>query len=318
MGNQARSDRRRPLCAAHVVLRGTVVAGLLVGMVGCRLLSRQPVVAESVAACRQFSQQGLAAMEHGEWDRAEALLVQAVRACPTNAQARCYYAETLWHRGASAESVSELETALELDADDAHAAMRLGEMLLAIGQPGRAQLRAEQALDLDPKLASAWALRGRVMRTLGETDRALADLQRALDFSPNDRQALLDIAELYRQRGRPQRALATLQHLVDAYPPGEEPAEVLFLQGLAYKALGRPQRAVESLYAARQRTPRPSADLLFHLGEAELLAGRAEAATAVLQEALAIDSQHPPSLQLWGRLRGIQQAQATVGGMTRR
>ena len=250
-------------------------------------------------------------MEHGEWDRAESLLVQAVESSPTNAQARSYYAEALWHRGASAEAVLELEEAINLDTGDVQAVVRSGEMLLATGEPRRAQQRAEEALELNPKLAAAWALRGRVMRAVGETDRALADLHRALDFTPDDRQTLFDLAELYRQRGRPQRALATLQHLLDVYPPGEEPTNVLYLEGLAYKALGRHQDAVESLHAARQRTE-PSVDLLFQLGEAELMAGQAGAADRTVRAALAADPLHQPSLELLARLQRSVQAAAGI------
>jgi len=164
---------------------------------------------------------------------------------------------------------------------------------------------------LNSRLAPAWALRGRVMRALGELDRALADLHRALDYAPSDRQTLLDVAELYRQRDQPQRALATLQHLLDVYPPGEEPTNVLYLEGLAYKALGRHQDAVESLLAARLRTE-PSVDLLFHLGEAELLAGRAAAADRTVRAALATDPQHQPSLALLARLQRSAQSAADV------
>ena len=49
---------------------------------------------------------------------------------------------------------------------------------------------------------------------------------------------LREVAELYRQLNQPERALQTLQLLAETYSPGEEPADCLYLTGLAYVALG--------------------------------------------------------------------------------
>jgi thioredoxin-like negative regulator of GroEL len=103
----------------------------------------------------------------------------------------------------------------------------------------------------------------------------------------------------------PDRALVALQALADRFSPGDEPQQVLHLEGLALTALGRYDDAARALSRAAQRERR-SADLMCHLAEAELRAGRAAAAQHVLQQALALDPNHAAS-----RALAAQMAMAT-------
>jgi tetratricopeptide (TPR) repeat protein len=240
-------------------------------------------------------------MQQDAWPQAESLLAEAVERCPTSASARRAYAETLWHRQAYDAALQEMETALRLDATDAEAAVRSGQMLLTLGMVDKAQARANRALDNDPQLASAWHLRGRAQQAVGHVDQALADLNRALDLTPDNRDVLLDVAELYRSQNQPRRALATLQHLADLYPAREEPGQVLYLQGLASAALGRYDQAVDLLQSASRRGL-TTADVHYQLADALLRAGQSAAADQALQRALALDPKHGPSRRLRSRI----------------
>jgi len=262
--------------------------------------SRGPIP-EDVAACRQLSQQGVAALDRGSLDQAESLLQQAVEVCPTDASARCRYAEALCQQGQTRQALTQLEAGLKNDPDDVLAVIRAGELSLQLDDFQSAMLRAEQALETDIDQAGAWALRSQVHAACGQYDRALADLHRALRYRPDDRELLLELAELYRTRRQPQRALATLHYLAELYPPGEEPRRVLHRTGLAYGALGRHRDACEALYAASIHGP-PDAEILCHLAQAELSRGDREVAVANLREALAIDPQHQASRTLMSRL----------------
>lgn len=276
---------------------------------GCRLPGGEGPVPKSLARCRQLAQRGIAAAERGQHDEAEALLADSVKACPENAEARGSYAEALWSRGAAAEAIAQLEEAARLASEDAMLRVRLAEMYLVTGHMQLAGQRAEQALDLNPKLPGAWAIRARVMHTAGQKQQALADYHRSLAHAPDDRQVLANLAELYLELGRPQRALATLQSLGDTYSPGEEPPGVLYLTGLAHMALGRFKDAAESFSAVANRgnqTP----DILYRLGEAELLAGNPDEAAAAAQRALALQPRHQPSRGLLDRVKLAKQPQA--------
>ena len=99
------------------------------------------------------------------------------------------------------------------------------------------------------------------------------------------------LAETYRAMNDPQRALLKLQTLADSYPAGEEPQNVLYLQGLALSAVGRPADAASMLQLARDRGP-ASPELLFHLAEAEMQAGQLVAARQSVEQVLAIEPRH--------------------------
>ncbi len=265
----------------------------------------------SLVASRQLCQQGVAAIEEEQWERAESLLAEAVRTCPFDPDARRHYAEVLWRRGQRERAIAELEEAGQLAVDNACLRVRLSEMRLAAGQVELARHSAEHALDLDPKLAQAWAARARVMRAGGELEEALADYHRALSLAPDDPAVLLQMAELYRELNEPQRALAALQNLAEMYSPGEEPQQVLLLQGLAYAALGRWEDAAGSLSTAATRD-RPTPEILFHLARAELLAGRPAAAAAAARHALALDPRHLPSRELLEHVKVVLGPQDTL------
>jgi tetratricopeptide (TPR) repeat protein len=288
--------------------RAIVAMGLCALAGGCRSLANRGPVSQSVVDCRQLTQQGINAMERGDWKRAESLLARAVQTSAKDVEARRSYAETLWRRGATQDALVQLEEARRLAVEDPNLAVRTGELHLALGQTSMASRMADEALRLDPRLASAWALRGRVATANRQYRTALADYQRSLGYAPEDKEVALLVAETYRQLNEPQRALLALQALADRYPQGEEPQQILFLQGLAMSALGRHDDAAHSLSLAAHRE-RPTADILCRLAEAELAAGRYAVAQQTLQHALALDPQYAPTRALAARMAIAQRSE---------
>jgi tetratricopeptide (TPR) repeat protein len=268
--------------------------------VGCATFGRRGA-AERTASSRDLTRQSIAAMEAGQWQRAEELGKQAIAACPDDSDAHGYLAESLWHRGAIREARSHMADAVRLNPSDAALAVRAGEMDLAAGAPADGLRSAEQAIGLDPKLATAWALRGRAFAQLNQPDRAIADLQRAVELPPQSAEMLLDLAVLYQQRGEFASALAALHNLLDSFPAGQEPQIALMLEGQTLMALRRPHQAADSLRAASRRGP-PSAEICYLLAQAESNAGHYAAAAAAAQQALAIDRSHTASRQLLAQL----------------
>lgn len=268
---------------------------------GCALFGKKSPVPEDVAACRELSRRGIAALEMGNWGEAEILLREALQASPDDPETRRYLAEALWRRGAVDEALREISAAVAIDKSDAVLLVRSGEMLFASGDRKAALEHAEEAIGLEPRMAGAWALRGRIHWKNGSSDAALADLQRALQYSPNNSEVLLDLAALYRERGEAARSLTTIHHLLETYPPGDEPQLAYLLEGLALTELRRTQQAVESFAMANQRGPR-NAEVMYRLAEAQLTAGNAAAAAAAAQEGLAIDSRHEPCRRLAAQL----------------
>jgi tetratricopeptide (TPR) repeat protein len=280
----------------------------VVGLSGCRLFGNRGPVPQEVATCRQLAQRGMSAMERGEWSRAESLLSQAIKAYPDDPNARRYYAEVLWQQGLKDDALLHAEQALRLAGDDASIAVRLGEMHLAGGRFDEARRLANEAIDVDPHLGAAWALRARIAVVDGQLDTALADFHRALEEQPADRALIFEIAEVYRQMNRPQRALATLAMARESYQSGDEPAALLYLEGLALAAVDRHQDAIDAYLAAVKRET-PTADLLAQLAQSQLKLGQVAEAEQSVAHALSLDSRHAASIALAERLRVQRMAQ---------
>jgi tetratricopeptide (TPR) repeat protein len=240
-------------------------------------------------------------MEGGQWQQAEDLLTKAVEGAPDDTSTRRSLAEALWHRNARQQALVQMEKAIDRDPDNCALRVRAGEMSIENGEVQIALAHAERAIRCDPTLASAWALRGRCFKQVQQPDRALADLQHALEFEPDNPDVLLEVAMLYRQRGQAERSLTTLHHLLDTYASGEEPAQVLSLEGLTLLDLGRPQQACEIL-AQANRQGRPTADGLYNLAQAYSAIGQAQRAAETAQQALALNASHGPSRQLLSQL----------------
>jgi tetratricopeptide (TPR) repeat protein len=275
---------------------------------GCHLPNLRGPVPAALATSRQLSQQAAASLERGQQPEAEALLAKAVKTCPTDPDARRYYAEALWLRDARSEAAGQLEEACRLTPEEPSLRVRLAEMYLAMGKVDLARQNAEHAVGSNPRLAAAWAVQGRVMRAMGDLRQALADQHRALGYAPGDRQILLEVADLYGQMHQPQRALETLSSVAETYAPGEESQQLLYLMGVTYTALNRYDDAVTSLAAAASRD-RPTAEILYRLAEAQWLSGRPGEATVSLGQALALNPRHQPSQAL---LTQIEIAQRTA------
>jgi tetratricopeptide (TPR) repeat protein len=303
--------RRNPSLVGWPPRAAWIAVAVALALGGCKTLSNQGPISQSVATARQLTQQGVNAMERGDWKRAESLLARAVDLSKIDVDARRHYAEALWHRGAKAEALVQLEESRRLAPEDPSLAVRAGELHLAMGQINNASRMSDEALRLDPKCAAAWALRGRVASALGQPRPALAQYQRALGYAPEDHELPLLVAETYRQLNMPERALVTLQSLAESYPRGEEPQRVLYLEGLAMTALGRYDDAMRVLSAAAHREA-PTPEILSQLAEAQLLSGRVAEAQFTLQQALALAPDHAPSRALAARMAPVSPAGATI------
>jgi tetratricopeptide (TPR) repeat protein len=292
--------------------------------VGCRWTGLYDPVPATLTASRKLSSEGNELLERKQPVEAEAKLAEAARTCPSDCDARRYYAEALWLRNARPQAVAQLEEACRLS-PESDLRVRLAEMYLEMGRLDEAERNVEQVLGRNFKLAAAWRVRGRVLRATGDRllaagDRdqaqrayaqALADLHRAAGCDPSDRQVIGETAAVYRSLGQPQRALESMQSLVETYSPGEEPQQVLVWIGLDYMARQRYDDAVASLTTALTRD-RPTPELFYYLGQAQYSCGRSSEAAAALRQALAMDPRHAASRQLLGEIQIAQQGGAVL------
>jgi Tfp pilus assembly protein PilF len=274
---------------------------LSVVSLGCATLHTSPV-ADNVVAARQLSLRGLDAMQQGQWDEAEKMFASAIDTNPADERAHHRYAELLWRREVRDQAIAHMEESVRLSGGDAERRAQLGRFYLERGDLERAWEQAEDAIRAHRQSASAWALRGDVLRRRGQANEAMVSYHRALGYQPVYPHVQLAVAELYAEQNRPRRSLATLESLDGQCGPSHTPAEVLLLKGLAFKALGRYDDAVDVLTLASQRGE-PSVELLYHLSESHWLVGDIASAGLAVNAALARAPDHGPSCELRDRIQ---------------
>ena len=81
---------------------------------GCQWAGLRDPVPASLTASRTLSSEGNKLLELKQPEMAEVKLAEAVKTCPTDCDARRYYAEALWLRNARPEAVAQLEDACRL------------------------------------------------------------------------------------------------------------------------------------------------------------------------------------------------------------
>jgi tetratricopeptide (TPR) repeat protein len=259
--------------------------------VGCSSLGRQQQ-RDNVVQARQTALRGMDAAQAGQWDVAERLYRQAVDICPVDERARRGFAETLWQRGQRDQAIQQMQEAARLAGDEATMLVRLGEMYLATGDLQRAELLADQAVGSGRAPASAYQLKGNILRHNGAWREALASYHKALSVQPDFPEVQMAVARLYLEHQRPQRALSTMQAMADQYPVDQQPANVLYWQGVVLKSLERYAQAADCFALADERGLH-TADLLYQLAETRYRTGDLAQAQLALQRARQLDPTHP-------------------------
>ena len=277
---------------------------------GCKSFARPED--QDIVQSRQLSLSGMDAMHRGEWEEAEQKFTHAIKKSETNQRARCCYAEALWRRGATKEAILQMQEAVRLSGGDPTLRVRVGEMHLAQHELDAAASQATEAIHQNPRLASSWALRGDVLAQRNQPEAALASYHRALSYQPHFPRVQLATAHIYRQLKQPERAIVALHALEDAYRPTEVPSKVVEMRGLAYKDLGRYHDASASLARAVDLGA-SNADVMYQLGEAQMLAGRTHDARLTLLQVVRQNPQHAASHELLSRLE-LGRVQAVAQG----
>ena len=276
---------------SSVTVCGIAAAALaVVTGAGCRLIPRSGPVPQEVADARRLCNEGLSAADRKDLLRAEGLLEQAVKNCPTDVDARRHYADVLWQRGERMAAVTQIAEALRLSPGDTSLCIDGGRMYMELGLLDDADRLSREAVRVAPRSEKAWRLHGQVALARGRPEEALADYHRALAIAPDDRELILDTAEIYRRLGRPQRALATLAILGESYPPNQTPPQVLALEGMAQEALDRPTDAIESYRQAVARGLE-SQDVATRLAKLEQAAAEDRSQTAIAETPAGVSRQ---------------------------
>lgn len=243
---------------------------------------------EKVDAARQLTLRGINAAHDEEWQSATLLFRAALDRDADDARTRYHLARALWQLSRREEAIAEMVEATELLRDDPHLYVELGRMYFNTGQLDKAEKWTLAAIEIDWRFPEGRRLHGDIQVRRERYDAALASYHRALAQRPNYVAVQLAAAEIYRIKNRPRRALATLESVGERDLPAETVHQVNYLKGLAQKSLQRYHEATRSFSKALAHAPE-NTELLYLIGETQMLEGQFAAARTVTRDGLAID-----------------------------
>jgi Flp pilus assembly protein TadD len=281
-------------------------------------------------------------MRHGISGRAQTEFEEAVRAAPLNADIEWNFAVALMEVGQPEQARLHLLRALNHDpahgevyAELARAESRLGETDQALVYFARAGslgvsnasyhanygtelMRARQwlpserqlrlATEMDSSHAVAWSHLGIVRLQRGRNTEAIAALRQAQRLDPGNEDYRFNLATALARNGDHAGVLAALQ----APPP--QRADLLALQGMSLRALGRTTEAVTLMRQAADKAPR-DVDVLNNLGVVLAESGDVAAARDIWLRVLQIS---PANEAARSNLRARGGLPAGVDGDSRR
>jgi tetratricopeptide (TPR) repeat protein len=235
---------------------------------------------------RPWNSLGIAHLDRGGIDEAEAAFSLAVARAPRYAEAwnNLAIAHMLKGRPERAREVLGEALAIKPDYPDAH--LHLGGAYEALGDTARAEAEYRRAAELKPSLVQAPMRLGLLMRGKGRRAEAETWLLRASGLAPRDAGAAYALGVLYAEMGRTGEAERAYRKAL-ALDPGHADARVNL--GSLYLAMGRPGSAEAEYRRAIMAQP---GHALAHYNLGRILEGRRDWAGALLEydQALGGDS----------------------------
>ena len=153
----------------------------------------------------------LAHVDAGQFEQAEAAYEELLALAPDQATAHFELAQLLSNRGQAAEAIRHLTRAIGLAPDYKQAHYQLALLLDRAGRPAEALERYDRVLALDPDYAEAGTRRAAAIAAVGRPTEALELLRGRVDDVPSDAAAVQALSVVLRQQNRLQEARAALE-----------------------------------------------------------------------------------------------------------
>ena len=178
-----RLDRQQVVSDHHSYLPSIAVAALAAA--GWRLWrERAPSPALWSAVAGLVLLAGLTVRQIGFWADSETLWRRTAQAYPLSITAHNNLGRALAEQGRVDEAIEELQAAVELRPDYAHAQYNLGSLLMGQGRLGEAEASFRAALDGEPRMAQGWSDLGNCVLRQGRAAEAIEAYERALEIAP--------------------------------------------------------------------------------------------------------------------------------------
>lgn len=222
------------------------------------------------------------AHQAGQWQHAEEIYRQVLRADPANANALHMLGVLASQRGQQHVAAGYIQEALLLDPNHPYYHSNLGIALREQGKLAEAADHFRQAIRLQPDYAEAHLNLGNALHELGNPAQAVDHYQCALRFRSGYAKAHYNLGNALLEVGKPDEASAHHQEALRLQP---DDAKSQFVLGLAAQAQGN----LDGALARYQEAARLNPDLIeahFHLGEVRRAQGKPAEAVDHYQQVL--------------------------------
>jgi tetratricopeptide (TPR) repeat protein len=208
---------------------------------------------------------GLVLVKKGQTDEAINQFQKVISLRPDDAEAHNNLGNALLIKGQTNEAAIHYREAIRLKPDGATAHYNLGTMLADNGQIAEAISEFRAVIRLRPDDAMAHNYLGTALETKGQTAEAIRQYQEAIRLGPDFAAAYNNLGYLWARRGENlDQARALIEKAVQL-----EPKNAAFLDSLGWVLfkLNRPREALSYQLQAIEKSNRPDAALLDHLGD---------------------------------------------------
>ena len=185
-----------------------------------------------------------------DWVGAETNFRRAIELEPNYPTAHHWYGEFLACQGRFAESINELEKAMECDPLSLAVVTDRAQTFYFARQYELSLKVIGEALEMDPQFVRALIIQGNCLEQLGRYEEATEALTRAADLSDNNSFALAGVGHNYALQGKWDEAIQIVNHLREQaehrYISASDIATVLVGLGQKEEALSHLERSIEN------------------------------------------------------------------------
>ena len=182
-----------------------------------------------------------------DWTNSEAELKKAIALNPNNSDAHRFYAVLLTVSGRGDESISEMETAKQLDPLSLVVNALKAQAFFYAGRDAEAIEQANKTLEIEPNFWIAHLMLARVYINQNKFDEAVTEAKKAAEFSGGNSEAVSLAAYALAKSGRRDEALAMLEELKSRSNQRYVPSYNL---AMIYNGLGSREEALNNLEKA--------------------------------------------------------------------
>lgn len=276
---------------------GTTALLLLIPVSGCAWLQRSST--HQAVKCQELRDQAQQAERSGDLSEAILLLSQAVQINPRDAEAHQRLGQLMFAQGRHAEAVPHLKYAASLSPDDAVGWIRLARAQRKCRASGVAAESLDLALKLEPQNVNALLMSAALEQQLSGDQAAMELYHRVLAVDPQCTEALSQLAQIHLQERQADLATPILRSLLqksDLSPTAT--SETRWRLGIAYGAQKRWPDAIDSLKPSLSTPQHNAAHDWYRLAYAAYQAQDTRQTKHAVQQALALEAKHEPSLRL--------------------